>query len=159
MDNQDKQMLVSKIPNGTVIDKIPAGKSYQIIKILKINEDITDTVAIAIRVSSKSMGSKDIVKLRNRKLTDSELKKCWLIAPNAKIALIDNYEVIERFKLADREFSNIFEGVLTCINPTCSTNFREPITPRYILMQRDPLLVRCLYCDRVMIEKNIRDQL
>ena len=47
-----KQMLVTKIDNGTVIDKIPPGKSIQILRILNIDEDALDTVAVAIRVTS-----------------------------------------------------------------------------------------------------------
>ena len=67
-----KQMLVTKIENGTVIDKIPPGKSIQILRILNIDEDALDTVAVAIRVTSKSMGRKDIIKLTNRYLEDEK---------------------------------------------------------------------------------------
>ena len=37
-------MLVTKIENGTVIDKIPPGKSIQILRILNIDEDALDTL-------------------------------------------------------------------------------------------------------------------
>jgi len=155
----DKEMLVTKIDEGTVIDKITAGKSLQILKILKINEQVENTIAVAIRVKSQSMGIKDMVKLKDRFLSEEELKKIWLIAPNAKISLIKDYEVSNQFRLSDREFSNTFEEVLICNNPTCATNQNEPITREFSLMQRNPLLVRCLYCDRVMVESNIREQL
>ena len=72
-----RQMLVSKIEDGTVIDKIPPGKSIQILRILSIDENSLDTVAVAIKVTSKSMGRKDIIKLTNRYLEDNELKKIW----------------------------------------------------------------------------------
>jgi len=158
-ENRKDQMLVSKIENGTVIDKIPAGKSLEILKILKIKDSENETIAIGIHVSSKSMGRKDLVKLTNRTLSDDELKRIWLISPEAKISKIVNFDVNDQFLLSEREFSNEFEGVLKCINPTCATNFREPVKPRFLLMKRDPLLVRCLYCDRVMVEENVRDQL
>ncbi|MHA2170103.1 MAG: aspartate carbamoyltransferase regulatory subunit [Candidatus Kariarchaeaceae archaeon] len=157
--DESPQMLVSKIESGTVIDKIPPGKSLQILRILRIDEDAPDTVAVAIKVTSQSMGRKDIIKLTNRYLNDEEYKKIWLIAPLARIVLIQHFDVSEKFNLADRELSQEFTGVLSCQNPTCATNYREPVEPKFSLMQRDPLLVRCLYCDRVMIEVNIRDQL
>lgn len=153
------QMLVSKIKDGTVIDKIPPGKSILLLKILNIDENLADTIGLAIKVTSKSMGRKDIVKLTNRFLSDEEYKKIWLIAPKAKIAIIKDYEVSEKFNLQEKELSMEFTGVLTCNNPTCATNFREPVTPSFIVLRRDPLLVRCQYCDRVMLEENIREQL
>lgn len=154
-----KQMLVTKIENGTVIDKIPPGKSIQILRILNIDEDALDTVAVAIRVTSRSMGRKDIIKLTNRYLEDDELKKIWLISPNAKISIVNKFSISEKFDLASRELTNEFSGVLTCINPTCATNYREPVIPKFLLMRRDPLLIRCLYCDKVMLEENVREQL
>ena len=158
MDNS-KEMLVSKIENGTVIDKIIEGKSIQVLKILGIDENPEDTIAVAIKVTSKSMGRKDIIKLTNRYLNDEELKKLWLIAPQSVISIINGFQVSDKFVLASREFTNEFTGVLTCINPTCATNFREPVVPKFYLMQRDPLLIRCMYCDRVMLEENVREQL
>ena len=114
-----KEMLVTKIDHGTVIDKIPAGKSLQIMRILKIDESYNNTVAVAIRVISKSMEIKDILKIKDRILSEEELKKIWLISPNAKISIIKDYEVSDQFSLSDREFSNVFQGVLRCNNPTC----------------------------------------
>ncbi|MHA2503947.1 MAG: aspartate carbamoyltransferase regulatory subunit [Candidatus Kariarchaeaceae archaeon] len=157
--NMEKQMLVTKIDNGTVIDKIPAGKALQILRILKIYDTVEFTIAVAIRVDSRSLGTKDIVKMKDRQLSEDELKKIWLIAPNAKISRIEGYEVREQFMLQERQFNNKFTGVLTCNNPTCATNHREPVDKEFLLMQRDPILVRCLYCDRVMLESNIREQL
>ncbi len=156
---EDKKMLVSKIDKGTVIDKIPSGISLQILKILKIREDVEETVAVAIRVKSKSMGRKDIIKLTHRFLCEDELFKIWIVAPEAVITSIDNYKVQNKIKLSDLQFSNEFEGLLKCNNPTCATNYGEPVTPKFTLIKRDPLLIRCQFCDRVMIEDNIREQL
>ena len=157
--DKSKEMLVSKIENGTVIDKIPQGKSIQVLKILGIDENAEDTVAVALKVTSKSMGRKDIIKLTNRFLTDDELKKLWLIAPQSVISIINDFHISDKFALASREISNEFIGVLDCINPTCATNYREPVKSKFFLMQRDPLLLRCLYCDRIMLEENVREQL
>ena len=154
-----RHMLVSKIEDGTVIDKIPPGKSIQILRILNIDENSVDTVAVAIKVTSQSMGRKDIIKLTNRYLEDNELKKIWLIAPNAIVSIVHNFNISEKFDLASRELTNEFSGVLKCINPTCATNYREPVIPKFLLMRRDPLLIRCLYCDKVMLEENVREQL
>ncbi|MCY3411980.1 MAG: aspartate carbamoyltransferase regulatory subunit [Candidatus Heimdallarchaeota archaeon] len=152
-------MLVSKIDAGTVIDKIPAGLSLPVLRALDIREGDTKTVAVAIRVNSESMGKKDIVKLTHRFLNEDELTKIWLIAPNAQISIIREYQVAEKYEIYTKVTSDEFTGVLQCDNPSCATNYNEPVTGHFQLMQRDPMLVRCLYCDRVMLEDNIKDQL
>ena len=101
----------------------------------------------------------DILKLTNRYLTGEELNKIWLIAPDAVISTIKDYHVADKKPISSMRSGNEFEGVLKCNNPTCATNFNEPVKSKFILMDRDPLLVRCYYCDRVMIEDNIKDQL
>lgn len=156
--SEEKQMLVSKIEAGTVIDKIPGGLSITILRVLNIREDVTDTVAVAIRVRSRSLGTKDIIKMTNRLLTDEEFKKIWLIAPYAVISTIREYKVADKFIISSKITSNEFVGVLKCDNPSCATNFNEPVEGKFTLMRRDPMLIRCLYCDRVMIESNIKDQ-
>jgi len=156
--NKERQMLIPKIEEGTVIDKIPAGKSFQIIKILKVEIETAQPIAIGFKVISRQMKVKDIVKLTNRVLTEKELRSIWLISPDVKISVISNYEVTEQYLLSSKVFDNKFEGVLKCINPTCATNFREPVTPKFLVMDRNPLLVRCRYCDQVMLEDNVRAQ-
>ncbi len=157
--SEERTMIVSKIERGTVIDKIPAGKSLQLIYMLHITGDEMKTVAVGIHVNSASMGKKDILKLTNRDLSGAELNKIWLIAPDAVISTIKDYQVSDKRPISSMRSGNEFEGVLKCNNPTCATNFNEPVKNKFILMDRDPLLVRCYYCDRVMIEDNIKDQL
>ena len=156
--SREKEMLVSKINEGTVIDKIPGGLSITILRVLNIREDVTDTVAVAIRVKSSSLGVKDIIKMTNRFLTEEEYKKIWLIAPQSVISTIQDYNVSDKFILSSKITSNEFTGVLKCDNPSCATNFNEPVDGNFTLMRRDPMLIRCLYCDRVMIGSNIKDQ-
>ena len=155
---QEREMLVSKIDTGTVIDKIPGGLSITILRVLNIREDVTDTVAVAIRVKSTSLGVKDIIKMTNRFLTEDDFQKIWLISPEAVVSTIHDYKVSEKFVLSDKITSDEIVGVLKCENPSCATNFNEPVSGRFTLMRRDPMLIRCKYCDRVMLESNITDQ-
>ena len=53
-EGKDK-LIVTKIENGTVIDRIPPGKALRILEVLGIDSNYPYTVALAIRVPSKKM--------------------------------------------------------------------------------------------------------
>ncbi|MEM2127741.1 MAG: aspartate carbamoyltransferase regulatory subunit, partial [Candidatus Bathyarchaeia archaeon] len=57
----DRQLLVSKIENGIVIDHIPAGKAFLVLKLLRL--DPSARVLLAINVDSRRLGVKDIIKV------------------------------------------------------------------------------------------------
>lgn len=65
---------------------------------------------------------------------------------------------MDRDKLID--LPNQFENKITCTYSTCITNKpREPITPRFVVVSRSPLLVRCEYCGRYIEAETILEQL
>ncbi len=146
-----KELVISKIERGTVIDHINAGKALLVLKILKIGVGSKDTVTLAMNVPSKKMGKKDIVKVANKFIGEEELNKIALIAPKATINLIEGYEVKRKFKVKLPEF---IEGILRCPNRNCITNCGEPITPKfYVKLRDDVVTAKCYYCGRVI--KNV----
>ena len=88
-----KELKVTPIKDGTVIDHITPGRALKVLRILKIPESTSSVVSVAMNVSGK-MGKKDIVKVENRELDPKELDKIALIAPKATINIIRDYEVI-----------------------------------------------------------------
>ena len=149
-----KDMLVSAIENGTVLDQIPASKSLMITRLLRLEDD-PSFVAIAMRVKSKKMGTKDIIKIQGRELTSDELDALGLISPGVTYVIVKDYEVVSKRKV---EIPSEVSGILKCINPTCASNFREPIVPSFKIIESNPLLLRCDFCDRVMLEENVLAQ-
>jgi aspartate carbamoyltransferase regulatory subunit len=67
----ERKLLVSKIENGIVIDHIPPGKAFQVLKLLKLPDDAR--ALIAQNVDSQSMGSKDLIKIEGTYLTSKEI--------------------------------------------------------------------------------------
>ena len=67
----DKQLLVSKIENGIVIDHIPSGKAFLVLKLLKV--DPKARTLIAQNVESRSQGTKDLIKIEGSYLTSKEI--------------------------------------------------------------------------------------
>ena len=140
-----RELRVTPIKNGTVIDHIPAGMALKVLKILGIGESVPSTVTVAMHVPSKAMGWKDIVKVEDRELSSREVDKIALIAPRATVNVIRNYNVAEKHvvKLPDRAV-----GILRCANPNCITNLREPVETEFSVKDGEPPRVRCRYCDR-----------
>jgi len=101
-----------------------------------------------MNVSSKTQGSKDIVKIENRELKQKEVDKISLISPNATINIIRNYEVADKHLV---ELPDIVEGMVKCVNPNCISNTNEPIVSKF-LVRKDPIRLRCVYCEHVITE-------
>jgi len=139
-----KELKVTPIKNGTVIDHIPPGLALKVMHVLKIPEKTSSAISIAMNVKSK-MGKKDIVKIENKELDKREVNKISLIAPKATINIIRDYGVIKKHRV---QLPNEIIGIVKCSNPTCISNSREPVESRFIVVSKDPPHIKCYYCER-----------
>ncbi|RLG22905.1 aspartate carbamoyltransferase regulatory subunit [Methanosarcinales archaeon] len=143
-----KELKVKRIESGTVIDHIPPGQAPNVLKILGIRGGSKEVVSMVMNVVGKT-GKKDIVKIENRELAEDELDQIALIAPNATINIIRDYEVVEKYKVTPHDF---VEGVVKCSNPNCISNTNEPIVPKFLVERKKPVVLRCMYCERKITE-------
>ncbi len=140
-----KELKVQPIKDGTVIDHITPGNALKVLKILGLLEKQPDSIiSIAMNVVGKR-GKKDIVKIENRELDPKEVDKIALIAPNATINIIRNYEVVEKRKV---KVPDEIVGIVKCANPNCISNTKEPVQPKFIVKSRNPLKIKCYYCEK-----------
>lgn len=139
-----KELKIQPIKNGTVIDHITAGNSLKVLHIMGIPRSSSSIVSVAINVKSK-LGKKDIVKVEDRELDPQEVDRIALIAPKATINIIRNYEVAEKYRV---NLPDEIHGILKCSNPTCISNSNEPVKSRFLVINRDPLRIKCYYCER-----------
>ncbi|RLI76720.1 aspartate carbamoyltransferase regulatory subunit [Archaeoglobales archaeon] len=144
-----KQLTISKIKEGTVIDHINAGKALLVLKILGIHPDSTETVSMAMNVPSKKMGKKDIVKVEGKFINEEQLNKIALIAPKATINLIKDYEIQKKFRVVLPEF---IEGIIKCPNRNCISNSNEPIIPKFHVWFDGEVIAKCHYCNKKVQE-------
>ena len=149
-----KELKVTAINNGTVIDHITPGKAFEVARILGL-EDSFAVVSLAINVISGKSGTKDIIKIENRELSKDEVDKISLVAPNATVNIVKGYDVIKKKKV---EIPDEIVGILPCSNTNCITQF-EPVKTRFLLEQTEPLRIRCYYCERVLTEEDIKREL
>ena len=150
-----KELKVKPIKNGTVIDHIKANKALSVLKILGLPNEET-AVTVAMNVQSSLMGSKDIVKVEGRELESREVDKIALIAPKATINIIRDYEIVGKGKVKLRDEIN---GILNCLNPNCITNTGEPVETKFYVIVKEPVILRCYYCERIMDADEIESQL
>ncbi|MEK6984334.1 MAG: aspartate carbamoyltransferase regulatory subunit [Nanoarchaeota archaeon] len=140
-----KELKISAIQEGTVIDHIPTDATFKVAEILDL-ENHKGIVSIATNLQSKSIGKKGIVKVGGKSLTQSEVNKIAIVAPDATVNIIQNYDVKEKIKV---KTPDIIDNVVKCFNPVCITN-NEQVATRFYVVKKDPLKIKCHYCERIM---------
>ena len=149
-----RELKVKPIKNGTVIDHISANKALKVLKILGLPSPETG-VTLTMNVQSSQMGSKDIVKIEGRELASREVDEIALIAPQATINIIRDYEIATKGKVRLQEE---LKNILNCSNPNCITNTDEPVTTHFVVLEKRPLILRCHYCERIMDQSEVETQ-
>ncbi len=144
----DHELRVAKIRNGTVIDHVSGGQALNVLSILGIDGSEGLGVSVGMNVPSDRLGHKDVVKVEKRELSQSEVDVISLIAPEATINIIRDFEVVQKNRV-DRPETVI--GLLSCPNHNCITNDNEPVESNFTVVDDG---VRCAYCGTI-----IRDSL
>ncbi|WP_243641362.1 aspartate carbamoyltransferase regulatory subunit [Natrarchaeobius halalkaliphilus] len=145
--SNDHELRVSKIRHGTVIDHVRAGQALNVLAILGIDGGDGEEVSVGINVPSDRLARKDIVKVEDRELSQDEVDVLSLIAPDASINIVREYEVVEKHRV---ERPDAVEGVLSCPNPGCITTGGEPVTSQFEVLEDG---VRCAYCGTITREE------
>lgn len=149
-DEIKRELNISAIDEGTVIDHIPTDATFKVAEILDL-ENHKGIVSIATNLQSKSMGKKGIVKVGGKGLTQNEVNKIAIVAPDATVNIIKNYDVKEKIKV---KTPDVIDNVVKCSNPVCITN-NEQIPTKFYVAKKDPLRIKCHYCERIMGKEDI----
>lgn len=150
MTETDMKLRVTPIGNGTVIDHIPPGQALNVLRILGIDRTTEATISVLMNVSSRRSGKKDIVKVEDRELKEEEVNKISLIAPGATINIIRDQRVVEKYTV---DMPDLIVGVVRCPNPSCISNTSEPIKSQILVKSKNPVILRCVYCEQPIAEK------
>lgn len=145
-----KEIRINAIREGTVIDHIPAEYTFKVAEILKITH-LDNVVSVASNLKSRKLGKKGIIKVEFLDLKDTVAQKIALIAPNATLSTIKNFEVIEKKKL---DIPQEIYNIVKCFNPNCITN-NEKVKTKFLVESKKPLAIRCYHCERFMTKEDI----
>lgn len=146
-----KELKVSAIENGTVIDHIPAEYVFQVIRILGLDK-IPNQIMVGTNLESHKFGKKGIIKVSNKYFESEEINKIALVAPSATLIVIKDYTVVYKAKV---EIPDRINKIVKCINPNCITN-HELILTSFTVIDKDDLRLRCRYCEKTTKKENIR---
>jgi len=145
-----KELKVSALENGTVIDHIPSKNVFQVIKILNL-ENYGNQILFGINLESKKFGTKGIIKVHNKYFQKEEVNKIALVAPSATLIVIKDFQIIEK---ANLQIPDSIEGIVKCFNPNCITNI-EKVSTKFTRLQDEEIKLRCHYCEKITIKNNI----
>lgn len=144
----ERQLRVSKIENGIVIDHIPAGKAFNVLKLLELPEKARTLVAQ--NVESHSMGAKDLIKVEGSYLTSKEIDLIAFIAPNSTLNIIQAWEVKEKRSISLPEQ---VESAFKCPNLLCPTNTKYGAPDTKFTVEKGDILedtkLHCVYCGSI----------
>lgn len=140
---KNKEMQVAAIENGTVIDHIPAEKTYQVAQLLNLKK-MSTPVTIGYNLPSKKIGKKGIIKVADKFFTDEEINRLSVVAPKIVLSVIRDYEVVEKKTV---ETPDELRGIVKCNNPKCITN-NEPMATVFNVVDKEKGILKCHYCDK-----------
>jgi len=147
---EKKQLNVSAIENGTVIDHIPAQNLFKVITILGL-EKIDNLITFGTNMESQRLGKKAIIKIANKFFEKEEINRIALAAPHAKLNIIKDYSVVEKQLV---EVPDSIVGIVKCVNPKCITNF-ESIKTKFTVIDKQTVSLKCHYCEKITDQEHM----
>jgi len=145
-----KELKVSAIENGTVIDHIPNNNVFQVIRILNLHE-VGNMVLFGTNLESSKMGKKGIIKISNKFFEAEEINKIALVAPSATLIVIKDFNVIEKKKV---KAPDAVEKIVKCFNPNCISNHETVIT-KFEVIDKKEMKLKCHYCEKITTRETI----
>ena len=150
---EQSELMVRRIKEGTVIDHIDEGKGLQVLDALRINGQDGSLITLAMNVPSGKSKKKDIIKVENKFLKDDDTNKIAIIASKATINIIKNYKLIEKRRVA---LPNEIDKIFRCTNPDCITNSTEHIESIMDVIDKEGMVLKCRYCERILDVSKIK---
>lgn len=147
-----KELSVSALDQGTVIDHIPSNSVLKVVKILGLDH-FDHAVFIGTNLYSEKLGNKGIIKVRNKFFKPSEINKISLVAPKATLTIIDDYNVKSKtiVKVPDKII-----GIAQCPNAKCITNHEKIETRFDVVSKKGNVQLKCYYCEKVTDKDEIK---
>ncbi|MEI6695072.1 MAG: aspartate carbamoyltransferase regulatory subunit [Bacteroidota bacterium] len=144
-----KELIVSALENGTVIDHIPSKNVFQVIKMLSL-DSFDNQILFGINLDSRRYGKKGIIKVKNKFFEKEEINKIAIVAPTATLIVIKDFEIIEKKAV---EVPEVVDKFIKCINPNCVTN-HENIPTKFTVIDNTAMKLQCHYCEKTTSKEN-----
>lgn len=143
MSEKKQELQVAALENGTVIDHIPSENLFTVVSLLGL-EHMNNNITIGFNLKSGKLGTKGIIKIADNFFCDDEINRIAVVAPNVKLNIIRDYEVVEKREVSLPEE---LRGIVKCANPKCITN-NEPMATLFHVVDKENCVIRCHYCEK-----------
>jgi aspartate carbamoyltransferase regulatory subunit len=151
---KETQLQVEAIKNGTVIDHIPALIGIKVLKLFDMHNS-NQRVTIGLNLPSSALGAKDLLKIENVFINESQANKLALYAPHATVNQIENYEVVKKLALTLPEHVN---NVFACPNTNCISH-NEPVESSFkVIEKKSDIRLKCKYCEKVFSREIVTER-
>jgi aspartate carbamoyltransferase regulatory subunit len=148
-----KTFPVSPVGMGTVIDHIPHGQSKQILRIIKLKNELSP-MTVGVNLPSSKLGLKDLIMISDELLAEACFHEIAIFAPNATINLVQNHKVIKKVKAI---LPDVIERLIVCPNEKCITRHEHMASLFYVKYHRQHVFLQCKYCEKLFKRDQIRD--
>ena len=148
----EKQLKVSAIKDGTVLDHIPSDQLFKVIDILGLQKS-SNQITFGFNLDSKLLGKKAIIKIADTYFEADDINRIALIAPQTKINIIHDFEVVEKRVLS---VPSTIKGIVKCMNPMCITNHQAVETLFSTILDSPDIKLHCHYCEKNTDRDNLK---
>jgi aspartate carbamoyltransferase regulatory subunit len=145
-----KELQVSALENGTVIDHLTTGSVMTVFRILNL-ELVEDPIYIGANLESKKFGKKGLIKVSNKYFCPEEVNKIALVSPSATLIEIKDYEITKKSQV---QIPDKVNDIVKCFNPKCVTNV-EGISTKFDVIDKVDVRLKCHYCEKITAKKNM----
>ena len=143
MNQNNQELQVAALKDGTVIDHIPSNRLFTVVSLLGL-EHMDNNITIGFNLDSKKLGRKGIIKIADKFFDDEEINRISVVAPHIKLNIIRDYKVVEKKEV---QMPDELKGILKCANPMCITN-NEPMETLFHVSDKENCVVKCHYCEK-----------
>ena len=151
MNQNNQELQVAALKNGTVIDHIPSNRLFTVVSLLGL-EHMDNNITIGFNLDSKKLGRKGIIKIADKFFDDEEINRISVVAPHIKLNIIRDYKVVEKKEV---QMPDELKGILRCANPKCITN-NEPMETLFHVSDKENCVVKCHYCEKEQSKEGIK---
>ena len=151
LSEKKQELQVAALENGTVIDHIPSERLFTVVSLLGLDH-MSNNITIGFNLKSGKLGTKGIIKIADKFFCDEEINRIAVVAPNVKLNIIRDYEVVEKKQVLMPEE---LRGIVKCANPKCITN-NEPMTTLFHVIDKEHGILKCHYCEKEQSKEGIK---
>ena len=143
---------IGYIENGINIDHIPHGNAWYVMKILNLFNS-SYQVGVGLNLSSRKLGTKDLIKIENRMLTTDEIDAISLFCVGGTLSVMKDFTVISKQTLTLPKQVN---AIIVCPNKRCVSH--QHISKFIPAINRKNLLeIFCYYCEQQFLLSQVKE--